>query len=56
MSFLVDTNLLLRSAQWDHPSRPEANNAIQRLWAVATRPLIHNGLGMSARVALDEIQ
>jgi predicted nucleic acid-binding protein len=64
MSYLVDTNVLLRSVQNSHPMQSEAVRAINLLlrnpetvsvvsqtliefWAVATRPQINNGLGLS---------
>lgn len=64
MSFLVDTNVLLRSVQKTHPMHSDAVRAINLLlrnteavsvtpqnliefWAVATRPEINNGLGLS---------
>jgi predicted nucleic acid-binding protein len=65
MSYLVDTNVLLRSVQKFHPMQSDADRAIIQLllhnpeavyvlpqnliefWAVATRPRIQNGLGLS---------
>lgn len=64
MSYLVDTNVLLRSVQKSHPMQSDADRAITLLlhnpeavsvvpqnliefWAVATRPQIQNGLGLS---------
>lgn len=64
MSYLIDTNVLLRLAQPDHPMHQDALNAVTTLhqnedilfiipqnliefWAVATRPLSVNGLGMT---------
>lgn len=64
MSYLVDTNVLLRSVQHSHPMQSDAVRAISFLlrnpesvslipqnliefWAVATRPQINNGLGLS---------
>ncbi|MCA1568115.1 MAG: PIN domain-containing protein [Acidobacteria bacterium] len=64
MSYLVDTNILLRSAQPSHPMHADATRAVGRLlaggeilsvipqniieyWAVATRPVEANGLGLS---------
>lgn len=64
MSYLVDTNVLLRSVQNSHPMQSEAVRAIDlvlrnsetvsltpqnliEFWAVATRPQISNGLGLS---------
>ncbi len=63
MSYLVDTNVLLRYAQKSHMMRPDARRALVTLrkqaeelciipqniiefWAVATRPLANNGLGL----------
>jgi len=63
MSYLVDTNVLLRLVQKNHPMRPDARRALVTLrkqgeelciipqnviefWAVATRPLDKNGLGL----------
>jgi predicted nucleic acid-binding protein len=63
MKVLVDTNVLLRLFQSQHPHAPLAEAAIRSLtnngvqlcivpqnmyefWAVATRPLTNNGLGM----------
>lgn len=64
MSYLVDTNILLRLAQRNHPMRPDARRALVTLrkqgeelcitpqniiefWAVATRRLASNGLGLT---------
>lgn len=64
MRWLVDTNVLLRSAQTSHPAyadvarsvsilaarRDELHVGAQNLiefWAVATRPIVNNGLGLS---------
>jgi len=64
MSYLVDTNVLLRSVQKSHQMHSDAVRAIELLlrnpeavsvipqnliefWAVATRPEINNGLGLS---------
>jgi len=64
MSYLVDTNVLLRSIQISHPLHTDAADSIASLlrqgqelsitaqnliefWAVATRPQMHNGLGLS---------
>jgi predicted nucleic acid-binding protein len=62
MSYLVDTNVLLRSVQTSHPMHSTAVRAIDFLlkqevvsvipqsfiefWAVATRPETSNGLGL----------
>ncbi|HXD32260.1 MAG TPA: PIN domain-containing protein [Pyrinomonadaceae bacterium] len=71
MRWLVDTNVLLRSAQTSHPvyddvarsvsilatRRDELHVVAQNLiefWAVATRPIVNNGLGLS--VAQTEIE
>ena len=65
MSYLVDTNVLLRLIQKIHPMRAEARRALLALrgrgeelcvapqnviefWAVCTRPLDKNGLGLTA--------
>lgn len=75
MKFLIDTNVLLRLFQPNHPHTALAEAAINALinsgyspclvpqnlyefWAVATRPSVTNGLGMSAidaKVAVDEL-
>lgn len=72
MSFLVDTNVLLRSAQPTHPMHPDATRAVGLLlargetlsvipqnlieyWAVATRPVEANGLGLGVADATAEI-
>lgn len=64
MSYLVDTNVLLRSVQKTHPLQSAAARAIRLLlargeelsilpqnliefWAVATRPVVANGLGLT---------
>ncbi|HYG83225.1 MAG TPA: PIN domain-containing protein, partial [Pyrinomonadaceae bacterium] len=64
MSYLVDTNVLLRSVQKTHPMHKDAARAIRVLlargeelcitpqnliefWAVATRPVAANGLGLT---------
>ena len=66
MRWLVDTNVLLRSAQTSHPvyddvarsvsilasRRDELHVVAQNLiefWAVATRPIVNNGLELSIR-------
>ena len=71
MRWLVDTNVLLRSAQTSHPMyddvarsvsilatrRDELHVVAQNLiefWAVATRPIINNGLGLN--VAKTEVE
>lgn len=71
MSYLVDTNVLLRLVQKNHPMRPAARRALLALrrggeelcvipqniiefWAVATRPLTSNGLGLTADEAAKE--
>ncbi|AOX01560.1 twitching motility protein PilT [Moorena producens PAL-8-15-08-1] len=76
MSYLVDTNVLLRLVQKTSPMHPDARKAIfilrrqgvslciipQNLiefWAVATRPISNNGLGLSideASQATDKIK
>ena len=72
MSYLVDTNLLLRSVQPSHPMHPEAVRAVAELsargerisiipqnliefWAVATRPVAANGLGLGVDEAAKEV-
>ncbi len=64
MSYLVDTNVLLRSVQKTHPMHMDSTRSIElsihhgeivsvipqnliEFWAVATRPTLNNGLGMS---------
>ncbi len=71
MSYLVDTNVLLRYAQKSHMMRPDARRALLTLrkqaeelciipqniiefWAVATRPLANNGLGLTVDEAARE--
>ena len=76
MSYLVDTNVLLRLVQKSSPMHPDARKAIFMLrrqgvslcivpqnliefWAVATRPISNNGLGLSideASQAIDKIK
>lgn len=73
MSYLVDTNVLLRLVQKNHPMRPDARRALVTLrkqgeelciipqniiefWAVATRPLDKNGLGLTVEEASREIR
>src|ERR1041385_2410537 len=73
MSYLVDTNVLLRLVQKNHPMRPAARRALITLrrqgeelcitpqniiefWAVATRPIANNGLGLSADEAAREVR
>lgn len=73
MSYLIDTNVLLRLAQKKHPMRPDARRALVTLrkqgeelcivpqniiefWAVATRPLESNGLGLTVDEAAREIR
>ena len=72
MRWLVDTNVLLRSAQTSHPMYGDVARAISTLktrrdelyvvaqnliefWAVATRQLINNGLGLTVAQAEDEL-
>ena len=72
MRWLVDTNVLLRSAQTSHPvyddvarsvsilatRRDELHVLAQNLiefWAVATRPVVNNGLGLSIAQAEVEV-
>jgi predicted nucleic acid-binding protein len=73
MSYLIDTNVLLRLAQKKHPMRPDARRALVTLrrqgeelcivpqniiefWAVATRPVANNGLGLTVDEAAREIK
>jgi predicted nucleic acid-binding protein len=73
MSYLVDTNVLLRLVQKNHPMRPDARRALLTLrqqgeelfiipqniiefWAVATRPLASNGLGLTVNEVTREIR
>lgn len=73
MSYLVDTNVLLRLVQKNHPMRPDARRALVTLrkqgdelciipqnviefYAVATRPLADNGLGLTVDEATREIR
>lgn len=73
MSYLVDTNVLLRSAQPHHQMHADAVAATLKLkrngeslsitpqnliefWAVATRPVAANGLGMSIADAAKELK
>ena len=72
MSYLVDTNILLRSAQPSHPMHADATRAVGELltrgeilsiipqniieyWAVATRPVEANGLGLSVEETAAEV-
>jgi predicted nucleic acid-binding protein len=73
MSYLVDTNVLLRSVQKFHPMQSDADRAITQLllrqpeavyiipqnliefWAVATRPRLQNGLGLSVDETASQI-
>lgn len=72
MRWLADTNILLRSAQPNHPHYPSAISAVAALlangdevsvlpqnlyefWAVATRPIERNGLGLTTIEAEAEI-
>ena len=73
MSYLVDTNILLRSAQPSHPMHAAATRAVGALlaqgeilsvipqniieyWAVATRPVKANGLGLSVDETAAEVK
>lgn len=73
MSYLVDTNILLRLVQKNSPMHSDTQRAIlmfkrqgellyitpQNLiefWAVATRPINSNGLGLSTAQAVQETQ
>lgn len=67
----MDTNILLRSVQPNHPLCSQATYAVSKLirqkdavffcaqniadWNVATRPADRNGLGLSAEEALQEV-
>ena len=72
MSVLVDTNILLRSAQPSHTVHDRAVRAVSTLieegealvftpqiaaefWNAATRPVRHNGLGLSQEEAHAEL-
>lgn len=72
MSYLVDTNVILRSVQKTHPMQLDSSRSFELLihrgeivsvipqnliefWAVATRPPLNNGLGMSADEAAQHI-
>lgn len=72
MSYLVDTNVLLRSVQQTHPMQLDSSRSFDILirrgevvsvipqvliefWAVATRPALNNGLGMSVDEAAHHI-
>jgi predicted nucleic acid-binding protein len=72
MSYLIDTNVLLRSAQPSHQMHEDAARAVGELfaqgevlsvipqniieyWAVATRPVEANGLGMSVDETVAEV-
>lgn len=72
MSYLIDTNILLRSAQPSHSMHADAARAVGELlargeilsiipqniieyWAVATRPVEANGLGMSVDETVAEV-
>jgi predicted nucleic acid-binding protein len=69
--WLVDTNVLLRSAQTSHPVYDDVARSVSILatrrdqlhvvaqnliefWAVATRPIVNNGLGLS--IAQTEVE
>ncbi|MEH2363763.1 type II toxin-antitoxin system VapC family toxin [Nostoc sp.] len=71
MSYLVDTNILLRLVQKDSPMHFHTQRGILMLkrqgellyiipqnliefWAVATRPINSNGLGLSTAQAVEE--
>jgi predicted nucleic acid-binding protein len=72
VSYLLDTNVLLRSIEAGSPQQEAARQALERLaqgeemlyiapqnliefWAVVTRPLAANGLGLTPAQALGEI-
>ena len=72
MSTLVDTNILLRIVQQNHPHHAVALNGLERLlaetqvyftlqniaefWNAATRPIENNGLGYSIPFTLGEVE
>jgi predicted nucleic acid-binding protein len=73
VSVLVDTNVLLRRTQPEHPQYGVAVESVRRLladgepvyytlqniaefWNVLTRPVANNGMGVSAQVALAEVE
>jgi predicted nucleic acid-binding protein len=73
MSYLVDTNVLLRLVQKSSPLHAEARRAVLMLrkqgeelcvmpqnliefWAVATRPVADNGLGLTIDQAARELR
>ncbi|MEH2025933.1 type II toxin-antitoxin system VapC family toxin [Nostoc sp.] len=73
MSYLVDTNILLRLVQKNSPMHSDTQKAILVLkrqgellyiipqnliefWAVATRPINSNGLGLSTAQAVQETE
>ncbi len=72
MAILVDTNILLRLSQKNHPHSATAFRAVEALlknqrdlvsfsqnvvefWAVATRPIEANGLGLTPERVLTEL-
>ena len=72
MSYLIDTNVLLRLVQDIHPMHDDAAASIRQLlsineelfiisqnliefWAVATRPVNYNGLGLTIDQAEQEL-
>lgn len=72
MRVLLDTNVLLRAVQINHPLFVQTTQAISALirrddslfvspqniiefWNVATRPIQHNGFGLSPEEVLSEI-
>ena len=72
MSYVVDTNVLLRLTEPSHPAHNSVLDVLDFLrrrgetlcivpqnliefWAVATRPPISNGLGMTFEEAVDEL-
>ncbi|HJQ23758.1 MAG TPA: PIN domain-containing protein [Blastocatellia bacterium] len=73
MSYVLDTNVLLRSVQKHHAMFKDADIAVKTLlgfgevlyvtsqnliefWAVATRPLANNGLGLTVEGATHELK
>ena len=73
MSYLIDTNVLVRMVQPKNPLQGDANRALTALrqqaeslmiipqnliefWAVATRPMVNNGLALSVDEAAVQIR
>lgn len=72
MSYLLDTNILLRLNQDTHPMHTDTADAVKKLlnadeeifiipqtliefWAVATRPVSYNGLGLTLEETEQEL-